>query len=119
MSTLDRCFADLCYLGLMSRDIKKLLSSNIYVTDLKGMHILSFTVDLVIDQDIASRRDGELASSAFEVVRKHTIVALKPNIKIWLIFTYCCQLSNLKTLGSVFFGRFVLLCLGKESHLLN
>ena len=50
------------------------------------MHILSFTVDLIIDQNVSSRCDGELPSSAFEVVRKHTIVALKPKIKIWLIF---------------------------------
>jgi len=59
------------------------------------MHIFSFTIDLIIDQNVASRRDSELASSAFEVVRKHAIVALKPKIKIWLIFTYSCQLCNL------------------------
>lgn len=54
------------------------------------MDILSFTVNLIIDQNVSSRRDCELASSAFEVVRKHAIVALKPNIKIyWLIFIYC------------------------------
>lgn len=57
------------------------------------MHILSFTVDFIIDQNVSCRRDCELASSAFEVVRKHTIVALKPNIKIWLIFTHCCHLG--------------------------
>lgn len=45
------------------------------------MHILSFTVDLIINQNVPSRRDSELAPSAFEVVRELAIVALKPKMK--------------------------------------
>lgn len=51
------------------------------MTDLKRMHILSFTVDLIINQNVPSRRDSELAPSAFEVVRELAIVALKPKMK--------------------------------------
>lgn len=40
------------------------------------MHILSFTVDGVIDQNVPSRCDGKLTSSTFKAVRKHRIVAL-------------------------------------------
>ena len=44
------------------------------------MHILSFTVNLIINQNVASGRDCKFASSAFKVVGKHAIVALKPKI---------------------------------------
>lgn len=45
------------------------------------MHISSFAVDLVVDEDVSSRSDGKFASCSFETVREHSIIALQMNKK--------------------------------------
>lgn len=43
------------------------------------MHVRSFTVDAVVDEDVSGRSDGKFTSGSFETVREHSIIALQMN----------------------------------------
>ena len=45
------------------------------------MHVRSFAVDLVVDEDVSGGSDGKFASGSFETVREHSIIALQMNKK--------------------------------------
>lgn len=43
------------------------------------MHVRSFAVDAVVDEDVSGGSDGKFASGSFETVREHSIIALQMN----------------------------------------
>lgn len=43
------------------------------------MHVRSFAVDAVVDEDVSGGSDGKFISGSFETVREHSIIALQMN----------------------------------------
>lgn len=43
------------------------------------MHVRSFAVDAVVDEDVSGGSDGKFTSGSFETVREHSIFALQMN----------------------------------------
>ena len=43
------------------------------------MHVRSFAVDAVVDDDVSGGSDGKFISGSFETVREHSIIALQMN----------------------------------------
>ena len=43
------------------------------------MHVRSFAVDAVVDEDVSGGSDGKFTSGSFETVREHSIIALQMN----------------------------------------
>ena len=43
------------------------------------MHVRSFAVDAVVDDDVSGGSDGKCISGSFETVREHSIIALQMN----------------------------------------
>ena len=43
------------------------------------MHVRSFAVDAVVDEDVSGGSDGKFTSGSFETVREQSIIALQMN----------------------------------------
>ena len=43
------------------------------------MHVRSFAVDAVVDEDVSGGSDGKFTSGSFETVREHSIIVLQMN----------------------------------------